>query len=88
MKEVAIRKVLGAAKKHLFILLTRELLWLSLLAAGIGIPVAVFFMENWLDGYAFHISIPVWIYAVAFLLLLLVAFLTVIRQIWRACFAK
>lgn len=83
MKEVAIRKVLGAAKKHLFILLTRELLWLSLLAAGIGIPVAVFFMENWLDGYAFHISIPVWIYAVAFLLLLLVAFLTVIRQIWR-----
>lgn len=83
VKEVAIRKVLGAGKKHLFILLTRELLVLSLLASVVGIPVAAFFMENWLNGYAFHIFIPVWVYCVAFLLLLLVAFLTVIGQVWR-----
>lgn len=83
VKEVAIRKVLGAGKKHLFTLLTRELLVLSLLASVVGIPVAAFFMENWLNGYAFHIFIPVWVYGVAFLLLLLVAFLTVIGQVWR-----
>lgn len=83
VREVAIRKVLGAGKKRLFVLLIRELLLLSVLAAVVGIPVAALFMENWLNGYAFHISVPVWVYIVAFVLLLLVAFLTVIGQIWR-----
>lgn len=83
VREVAIRKVLGAEKKHLFILLTQELVLLSVLSAVAGIPVTVFFMENWLSGYAFHISISAWVYVIAFMLLLSVAFSTIIGQIWR-----
>lgn len=83
VREIAIRKVLGAGKKNLFIVLTRELFVLTVLAAVIGIPVTAFLMGNWLDNYAFHTSVPAWIYIAAFVLLLLVAFLTVAGQVWR-----
>ena len=40
-------------------------------------------MEGWLETYAFHISLSWWIYAVTFVLLLMIAFLTVFQQVWR-----
>lgn len=83
VREIGIRKVLGAGKANLFVVLTRELLLLTVLASVIGIPVSAFLMNNWLEGYAFHISQPWWVYAVAFALLMLIAFLTVVRQVWR-----
>ena len=83
VREIGIRKVLGAGKANLFVVLTRELLLLTVLASVIGIPVSAFLMNNWLEGYAFHISQPWWGYAVAFVLLMMIAFLTVVRQVWR-----
>ena len=83
LKEVGIRKVLGANKTSLFFVLTRELLLLTVLASVIGIPVSAVLMNGWLETYAFHISLPWWIYAVGFVLLMLIAFLTVLQQVWR-----
>lgn len=83
LKEVGIRKVLGANKTSLFFVLTKELLLLTVLASAIGIPVSAVLMNGWLETYAFHISLPWWIYAVAFVLLMLIAFLTVLQQVWR-----
>lgn len=83
LREIAIRKVLGAGKKNLFVVLTRELLLLTVLASVIGVPVSVFLMGNWLNGYAFHTSLGGWIYIVAFILLVLIAFCTVVGQVWR-----
>ena len=83
LKEVGIRKVLGASKISLFVVLTKELLLLTVLASVIGIPVSAILMSRWLETYAFHISLPWWIYGVAFALLLLIAFLTVLQQVWR-----
>lgn len=83
VKEVGIRKVLGATKVSLFTVLTRELVMLTLLSAVVGIPLSAFLMTGWLESYAFHIGLPLWIYPVAFALLVLVAFLTIVRQIWR-----
>lgn len=82
-KEVGIRKVLGAGKQNLFVVLTRELLLLTVLASIIGIPVSTVLMNNWLKGYAFHIGIAWWIYLAAFILLTGIALLTVTRQVWR-----
>lgn len=82
-KEVGIRKVLGAGKRNLFVVLTRELLLLTVLASVIGIPVSAFLMNNWLSAYAFHITIAWWIYIVAFILLICIALLTVARQVWQ-----
>ena len=83
LKEVGIRKVLGASKISLFIVLTKELFLLTMLASAIGVPVSVLLMNQWLGTYAFHIPLPWWICGVAFALLLLIAFLTVLQQVWR-----
>ena len=83
VKEIGIRKVLGAEKASLFVVLTRELLLLTVIASVIGVPVSAFLMNNWLEGYAFHIGLPWWSYAVAFVLLMCIAFGTVARQVWR-----
>lgn len=83
LKEIGIRKVLGAGKTTLFMVLTRELLLLTVVTGVAGIPLSAVLMNGWLETYAFHIALPLWSYAVAFALLLLIAFLTVARQIWR-----
>lgn len=83
LKEVGIRKVLGANKSSLFFVLTKELMLLTLLASAIGIPVSAVLMNGWLETYAFHVSQPWWVYAAAFALLMLIAFLTVFQQVWR-----
>ena len=83
LKEVGIRKVLGANKRSLFFILTKELMLLTVLASAIGIPVSAVLMNGWLETYAFHVSLPWWIYATAFVLLMLIAFLTVFQQVWR-----
>ena len=83
LKEVGIRKVLGANKASLFFVLTKELLLLTVLASAIGIPVSAVLMNAWLETYAFHISLSWWIYAATFVLLMLIAFLTVFQQVWR-----
>ena len=83
LKEVGIRKVLGANKTSLFFVLTKELLLLTVLASAIGILVSAVLMNAWLETYAFHISLSWWIYAATFVLLMLIAFLTVFQQVWR-----
>lgn len=83
LKEVGVRKVLGAGKANLFVVLTRELFLLTVLAALLGIPVSVFGMQGWLESYAFHIGLPGWVYPAAFVLLVAVAFLTVVGQVRR-----
>ncbi len=83
LKEVGIRKVLGANKINLFFVLTKELLLLTILASVVGIPVSAVLMNSWLETYAFHIALPWWVYGLAFVLLMLIAFLTVLQQVWR-----
>lgn len=82
-REIGVRQVLGAGKVHLFWALTRELLTLTLLALLVGVPVSLFLMGRWLDAYAFRVGLSWWIFPLAFVLLLCVAFLTVVRQVWR-----
>lgn len=84
MKEIGIRKVLGADKKSLFMVLIREQIVLTMVAAAVGTPVSVILMNEWLRSYAFHITLPWWIFLVSFGMIAAVGTATVIRQIWRA----
>lgn len=88
LKEVGIRRVLGIGRTAVFFLLMREQLLLIVLASCIGTPVAALLLENWLSTYAFHIELPWWVFLLSFLLLLLIAFLTVFRQVWHAVRTK
>lgn len=56
-KEIGIRKVLGASIRHILVLLNRQTLLLILSAALIGIPVAYYAMQQWLENFAYRISI-------------------------------
>lgn len=83
VREIGIRKVLGANRKSLFMVLTRELMLLTVLATILGTPVSIILMNEWLKTYAFHTTLPWWGYLTAFMLMVCIALLTVVRQVWR-----
>jgi len=84
VKEVGVRKVLGANKHHIFYLFSREILLLILVALLIATPLSIWVMNNWLANFAFRTGISYWIYAVGGLLTILVALATISWQSWRA----
>lgn len=87
-KEIGIRKVLGASVSGIVLLLSRDFLKLVGLALLIASPVAWYFMESWLQDFAYRISINWWIFAVAGLFALLIAFITISFQAIKAAMAN
>jgi len=86
-KEIGIRKVLGASVTGITGLLTKDFLKLVLVAICIATPMAYYFMEKWLADFAFHIEMEWWMFVVAGLVAVVVAFLTVGFQSVRAALA-
>lgn len=84
IKEIGIRKVLGASVGSILRLLTREIILLILLANLIAWPVAWYFMNQWLNSFAYRISMGLGGYMLAGLAALLLALLTVSSQALRA----
>ncbi|MDH3651567.1 MAG: ABC transporter permease, partial [Saprospiraceae bacterium] len=76
-KEIGIRKVLGASVPNIVFSFFREYLWLISIASIIGIPLIYFAMQEWLQGYAYHITFPWWVMGMAVLCIVIFAFLTV-----------
>src|SRR5205823_707080 len=60
-KEIGIRKVLGASLSAIISLLSKDFLRLVLMAFIIAIPLAWYFMNKWLQDYAYRISISWWV---------------------------
>ncbi|MFC2156876.1 ABC transporter permease [Acidobacteriota bacterium] len=83
-KEIAIRKVLGAPVASISALLSRELLWGILLANLIAWPIAWYALNQWLQNFAFRTSLSWWIFIVASMSVMAVAFLTMSWQTLRA----
>jgi len=84
IKEIGIRKVLGASVSNILALLSREIVVLILAASLIAWPVAWFVMSAWLDSFAYHVDMNVLVYALAAIGAVLVALLTVSVQTLRA----
>ncbi len=83
-KEIGIRKVLGASVAGIVALLSREFLRLVLVANLIAWPIAYFALSRWLENFAYRVSIGWWIFALACVMALLIAFLTVSYQSIKA----
>ncbi|GAB3494869.1 ABC transporter permease [Spirosoma knui] len=83
-KEIGIRKVLGASVSSLVTLLSKDFLKLVLLAILIASPIAWYAMDQWLQNFAYKITIEWWMFALAGALATLVALLTVSFQSIRA----
>jgi ABC-type antimicrobial peptide transport system permease subunit len=83
-KEIGIRKVLGASVQGITYLLSVDFLKLVFVSFCIAAPMAWYAMHQWLQGYAYRISLHWWMFALAGILSLLIAFATVSFQAIRA----
>ncbi|MFC5410986.1 ABC transporter permease [Larkinella bovis] len=84
VKEIGIRKVLGASVTGIIALLSRDFLKLVLIAILIASPVAWYAINRWLQDFAYRISIDWWVFALAGALAILIALLTVSFQSIKA----
>ncbi len=84
MREIAMRKVLGATSWSIFIKLYGPMLGLILIAAALAMPLAGYACSNWLNGFAYHISIDADIFIIPSLIVTLVSTLTVVSRIVKA----
>lgn len=87
-KEIGVRKVLGASVTNIVSLLSKDFLVLVLIAFIIASPVAWYFMNHWLENFAYHIHIGWFVFAVAGATAILVAFATVGFQAIKAAVAN
>jgi len=88
VKEIGIRKVLGASIAGITGLLAKDFLKLVCLGILIAAPIAYYFMTKWLEDFAYRIDIQWWMFAVAALGAVSIAFLTVAFQSVRAALAN
>ena len=88
VKEIGIRKVLGSSVTSIVMLLTSRFIGWILLANIIAWPVAYFFMDGWLNDFAYRIDIGIWTFILAGFTALLIALLTVSYQAIKAANAN
>jgi putative ABC transport system permease protein len=85
-KEIGIRKINGAKSIEIFSMLSREYVIWVLISIIIACPIAWYIMHRWLQSFAYKISISWWIFALAGIAALLIAYLTVGWQSYRAAY--
>jgi len=84
VKEIGVRKVLGASVQNITLLLSGNFLKLVLFANLIAWPIAWFSVHKWLQDFAYHINIQWWIFIVSGIVSILIAFFTVSFQSIKA----
>jgi len=87
-KEIGVRKVLGSSVLNIVKLLSKDFLILVIVALLLAIPLAWFIMHNWLQDYAYRITISVWIFVFAGGSAIIIALLTVSFQAIKAAIAN
>jgi hypothetical protein len=87
-REIGIRKVLGASVAQLWLLLTKDFIVLVAISCVIATPVALYFMNNWLQKYNYHIPIGPGIFIAAAGVALIITILTISVQAIRGATAN
>ena len=76
-KEIGVRKVLGASVKNIVYLFSKEFTILILVASFIAVPVAWYVMNHWLENFTFRIKMNAWIFIIAVLISVFIAWIAV-----------
>jgi putative ABC transport system permease protein len=87
-KEIGIRKVLGASAQGVVFLLSGDFIRLVIISLLIASPLAWYFMNKWLQDFAYRVDIDWWVFGVAAILALGIAFITVSSQAIKAALAN
>ena len=88
LKEIGLRKVLGAGVGRIVGLLAQDFIKLVFIAIVIATPLAWFAMYKWLQAYAYHITIGWWVFVLAGLIAVIIAFATISFQSIKAAIAN
>ena len=88
IKEIGVRKVLGASVQSIATLLSKDFIKLVIISIVIASPVAWWAMTKWLSGYNYHINISWLIFIEAGLLAIIIALVTVSFQAIKAAVAN
>jgi len=88
IKEIGVRKVLGATINNIITMLSKDFMILVLIASALAIPLAWWAMNRWLQDFAYRINIDWWIFIAAGAIAFLIAFITVSSQAIKAALAN
>jgi ABC-type antimicrobial peptide transport system permease subunit len=88
IKEVGIRKVLGASVANIVYLFSKEFILLIIIAFAIATPLAWFYMHKWLQDYVYRIDIDWWLFAAGGLVAIIIALVTISFQAIKAASAN
>ena len=88
IKEVGIRKVLGATAGNIVYLFSKEFIILIAIAFVIATPIAWYYMHQWLEDYVYRISISWWLFAAGGLVAIIIALATISFQAVKAAVAN
>lgn len=88
VKEIGVRKVLGASVINLASLLSKDFLKLVLIANGIAFPIAWWAVNKWLQEFAYHIDVQWWVFGLAGMAAIVIALFTVSFQAIKAAIAN
>ena len=88
IKEIGVRKVLGASVSSIISLLSKEFLKLVIISFIIASPVAWFTMNKWLESYTYRIGVEWWVFAAAGFIAVTIALITVSLQAIKAALAN
>ncbi len=87
-KEISIRKVLGATAGNIIFILSKDFIKLVIISAFVAFPVAWWAMHTWLQNFAYRINIAWWVFAVAIIITIGIAFITISFQAIKAAIAN
>jgi putative ABC transport system permease protein len=88
VKEIGVRKVLGASVLNILRLICRDFAILIVIGFALGIPVSVYFIRQWLQNFTFHTNIDVLTYGISFLLICVVVAVTIGYHAMKAALAN
>jgi len=88
VKEIGIRKVLGASVTNIVSMLSKDFLVLVIIALLIASPIAFYLMYNWLQDFAYRVNISLWMFLSSGLAAIIIAFATVSFQAIKAALAN
>lgn len=83
-KEIGVRKCLGEDEKSIIMRLVKPFIFTGMIAASIAIPATWYIMNLWLQSYANRIQLNIWTFALALLIAITLAVVTVMWQSWKA----
>jgi putative ABC transport system permease protein len=88
VKEIGIRKVLGASVASVVALLSKDFLKLVLISFVVALPIGWYAMNKWLLDFAYRIDIKWWIFVIAGLLAIIIALITISFQAIKAALSN